>query len=232
MTFINLTTLRAGVQGAHGPPDRHAPDLARLGVAEPDHDLAELGGQEGEQGQLEGQHREPELGHGRGGRHPQRRQPEGGDGGCAQQAGPGNRPQPDRGAAELAEATTGSTNTRPTNCRIRWWPTTRGKATWPRSSGARSDRLPQRMRAAVMLRYFEDMTEPEIAATLGISLGTVKSTVSRAVARLRIDAELGEGFRRFIRNPRTCRETAPLPLAAAGAAAGLRSGRLGLLPGT
>jgi len=53
------------------------------------------------------------------------------------------------------------------------------------------DRLPQRMRAAVMLRYFEDMTEPEIAAALGISLGTVKSTVSRAVARLRIDAELG-----------------------------------------
>src|SRR5579872_1543668 len=53
------------------------------------------------------------------------------------------------------------------------------------------DRLPQRMRAAVMLRYFEDMTEPEIAAVLGVSLGTVKSTVSRAVARLRIDAELG-----------------------------------------
>jgi RNA polymerase sigma-70 factor (sigma-E family) len=53
-------------------------------------------------------------------------------------------------------------------------------------------RLPQRMRAAVMLRYFEDMTEPEIAAVLGISLGTVKSTVSRAVARLRDDTELGE----------------------------------------
>ncbi len=53
------------------------------------------------------------------------------------------------------------------------------------------DRLPRRMRAAVMLRYFDDMTEPEIAAALGISLGTVKSTVSRAVARLRIDAELG-----------------------------------------
>jgi RNA polymerase sigma-70 factor (sigma-E family) len=53
------------------------------------------------------------------------------------------------------------------------------------------DRLPQRMRAAVVLRYFDDMTEPEIAARLGISLGTVKSTVSRAVARLRIDAELG-----------------------------------------
>ncbi len=54
------------------------------------------------------------------------------------------------------------------------------------------DRLPRRMRAAVMLRYFEDMTEPEIAALLGVSLGTVKSTVSRAVARLRADAELGE----------------------------------------
>src|SRR5438128_2037098 len=54
------------------------------------------------------------------------------------------------------------------------------------------DRLPQRMRTAVMLRYFEDMTEPEIAAALGISLGTVKSTVSRAVAKLRIDAELSE----------------------------------------
>ena len=37
------------------------------------------------------------------------------------------------------------------------------------------DRLPQRMRTTVMLRYFEDMTEPEIAATLGISLGTVKA---------------------------------------------------------
>jgi RNA polymerase sigma-70 factor (sigma-E family) len=52
------------------------------------------------------------------------------------------------------------------------------------------DRLPQRMRAAVMLRYYEDMTEAEIADVLGISLGTVKSTVSRAVAKLRIDAEL------------------------------------------
>jgi RNA polymerase sigma-70 factor (sigma-E family) len=54
------------------------------------------------------------------------------------------------------------------------------------------DRLPARMRAAVMLRYFEDMTEPEIATLLGVSLGTVKSTVSRAVAKLRVDTELGE----------------------------------------
>jgi RNA polymerase sigma-70 factor (sigma-E family) len=52
------------------------------------------------------------------------------------------------------------------------------------------DRLPQRMRAAVVLRYYEDMTEAEVAEVLGVSLGTVKSTVSRAVAKLRIDAEL------------------------------------------
>jgi RNA polymerase sigma factor (sigma-70 family) len=46
------------------------------------------------------------------------------------------------------------------------------------------------MRAAVVLRYYEDMSEPEIADALGVSRGTVKSTVSRAVAKLRIDAEL------------------------------------------
>jgi RNA polymerase sigma-70 factor (sigma-E family) len=52
------------------------------------------------------------------------------------------------------------------------------------------DRLPERMRAAVMLRFYDDMTEAEVAEVLGVSLGTVKSTVSRAVAKLRIDAEL------------------------------------------
>lgn len=52
------------------------------------------------------------------------------------------------------------------------------------------DRLPQRMRAAVVLRYFEDMTEAEVAEVLGISQGTVKSTVSRAVAKLRGDSGL------------------------------------------
>lgn len=52
------------------------------------------------------------------------------------------------------------------------------------------ERLPQRMRTAVVLRYYEDMTEAEVAERLGVSLGTVKSTVSRAVAKLRIDADL------------------------------------------
>ncbi|MGW4424957.1 SigE family RNA polymerase sigma factor [Streptosporangium sp. NPDC004631] len=54
------------------------------------------------------------------------------------------------------------------------------------------DRLPTRMRTAVVLRYYEDMTEPEIARALGISVGTVKSTVSRAIARLRGDLTIPE----------------------------------------
>jgi RNA polymerase sigma-70 factor (sigma-E family) len=52
------------------------------------------------------------------------------------------------------------------------------------------ERLPERMRAAVVLRFFEDMTEAEVADVLGVSQGTVKSTVSRAVAKLRTDGQL------------------------------------------
>lgn len=55
------------------------------------------------------------------------------------------------------------------------------------------DRLPRRMRAAVLLRYYDDMSEPEVAAALGVSVGTVKSTVARAVAKLRADTELAPG---------------------------------------
>lgn len=51
-------------------------------------------------------------------------------------------------------------------------------------------RLPARQRVAVVLRYFEDMPEAEIASVLGVSVGTVKSTVSRAMAKLRDDEEL------------------------------------------
>jgi RNA polymerase sigma-70 factor (sigma-E family) len=52
------------------------------------------------------------------------------------------------------------------------------------------DRLPRQMRAAVMLRYYDDMTEPQVAAALGVTVGTVKSTVARAVAKLREDEVL------------------------------------------
>jgi RNA polymerase sigma-70 factor (sigma-E family) len=57
------------------------------------------------------------------------------------------------------------------------------------------DRLPERQRAAVVLRYYEDLSEPEIAGLLGISVGTVKSTVSRAVAKLRSDEQLEDDFK-------------------------------------
>jgi RNA polymerase sigma-70 factor (sigma-E family) len=56
------------------------------------------------------------------------------------------------------------------------------------------DRLPRQMRAAVMLRYYEDMTEPEVAAVLGVTVGTVKSTVARAVAKLREDDALRQNI--------------------------------------
>jgi RNA polymerase sigma-70 factor (sigma-E family) len=44
--------------------------------------------------------------------------------------------------------------------------------------------LPPRQRAVLVLRYFLDLPEAEIAAALQCSLGTVKSTTSRGLARL------------------------------------------------
>ncbi|WP_406719514.1 SigE family RNA polymerase sigma factor [Streptomyces althioticus] len=52
-------------------------------------------------------------------------------------------------------------------------------------------RLPARQRAMVVLRYYEDLSEAQTAEVLGVSVGTVKSAVSRALGKLREDAELG-----------------------------------------
>jgi RNA polymerase sigma-70 factor (sigma-E family) len=56
--------------------------------------------------------------------------------------------------------------------------------------------LPAGQRAVVVLRYWEDLTDAQIGAALGCSPGTVRSQLSRALAKLRESPALGEGDER------------------------------------
>jgi RNA polymerase sigma-70 factor (sigma-E family) len=50
--------------------------------------------------------------------------------------------------------------------------------------------LPPRQRAAIVLRYVEDLDDNAVATVLGCSVQTVRSQISRALASLRIHAEI------------------------------------------
>jgi RNA polymerase sigma-70 factor (sigma-E family) len=71
----------------------------------------------------------------------------------------------------------------------------------PDPAGSHSDRaaivaalatLPRRQREIVVLRYWLDLTELQVAATLGCSVGNVKSQAARALAKLRGSSELAD----------------------------------------
>lgn len=53
--------------------------------------------------------------------------------------------------------------------------------------------LPRQQRAVVVLTYFDDLTHPQAAEVLGVSVGTIKSTLSRALAKLRESPLLTDG---------------------------------------
>ncbi|MEN3360015.1 MAG: hypothetical protein V7637_3997 [Mycobacteriales bacterium] len=55
------------------------------------------------------------------------------------------------------------------------------------SVGAALRRLTPRQRAVLVLRFYEDLPEADAAAMLDVSVGTIRSTCSRALARLRAD---------------------------------------------
>jgi len=68
--------------------------------------------------------------------------------------------------------------------------------------------LTARERAVIVLRFYEQLSEAEIARTLGIAPGTVKSTCARALTKLRISPELTPSARDGSVRPSSQREGA------------------------
>jgi RNA polymerase sigma factor (sigma-70 family) len=54
------------------------------------------------------------------------------------------------------------------------------------SLGEAIDQLPERQRLAIVLRYGLDLSLDDVAAAMGCAVGTVKSTVHAALARLHV----------------------------------------------
>jgi RNA polymerase sigma-70 factor (sigma-E family) len=59
--------------------------------------------------------------------------------------------------------------------------------------------LTARQRAMVVLRIFDDLSEGQVANVMGCAVGTVKSTMAQALARLRENAEMTEFMEREAR---------------------------------
>src|ERR1700685_4516027 len=70
--------------------------------------------------------------------------------------------------------------------------------------------LPDRQREALVLRYYADLSEAEIAPTMGISRGAVKSHTARGMSALRAALEQVLWWRCLSRDQLGCPITAPL----------------------
>jgi|SRR5215469_6766846 len=73
--------------------------------------------------------------------------------------------------------------------------------------------LPARQRAVLVLRYFEELTEAEIATALGCSAGAVKSAAARGLQRLRVVVASWEPGASFVGTGSASGPSAPWPSA-------------------